>query len=170
VSEVSLIVRGVVTRCSVECQDGEFVVRVDGVTSRLRLSRLEQGVYRLESEGHVEIVRVARAGARIFVYMDGYTLEYATGADVDPGPASPTAADSDLTAPMPGAVTQVLVRDGDEIVRGQPLVIVEAMKMEHVIRAPRAGSVRAVRAHPGDQVEAGAVLVEIAGPPDEHPR
>jgi biotin carboxyl carrier protein len=165
-----LIVRGVVTRCSVERQDGEFVVRGDGVTSRLRFSRLEQGVYRLESGGRAEIVRVARAGKRIFLYMDGYTLEYATSADADPGPASPTAAGNDLTAPMPGAVTQVLVRDGDEIVRGQPLVIVEAMKMEHVIRAPRAGSVRRVRARPGDQVDAGAVLVEISGPRDEHPR
>jgi biotin carboxyl carrier protein len=169
-SEVSLIVRGGVTRCSVERQDGAFIVRAGGVTSRLRLSRLEQGVYRLESAGQAEIVRVARAGARTFLYMDGYTLEYATSGDVGHGSASRTSAGDDLTAPMPGAVTQVLVREGDEVVRGQPLVIVEAMKMEHVIRAPRAGSVRAVRARPGDQVDTGAVLVEIAGPPDERPR
>jgi biotin carboxyl carrier protein len=165
-----LIVRGVVMPCSVERQDGAFIVRAGGVTSRFRLSRLEQGVYWIESAGHTEIVRVVRAGTRTFLYMDGYTLEYTTSADVDPRSASPIAAGDDLTAPMPGAVTQVLVREGDEIVRGQALVIVEAMKMEHVIRAPRAGSVRAVRTRPGDQVDAGAVLVEIAGPPDGRPR
>ena len=104
------------------------------------------------------------------MHVDGYTMEYATVAGGDRKPEVRTAGPSALAAPMPGAVTQVLTREGDEVVRGQPLVIVEAMKMEHVIRAPRAGRVRTVRARVGDQVEGGTVLVEIAGKSDEAPR
>jgi hypothetical protein len=59
---------------------------------------------------------------------------------------------------MPGAVTHVLVREGDAVSPGQPLVIVETMKMEHVIRARRAGRVRALRVREEDQVEAGTVV------------
>ena len=83
------------------------------------------------------------------------------------GPSRPPGAD--LSAPMPGSVTQVLVRAGDAVTPGQPLVIIEAMKMEHVIRAPRVGRVHAVHIRPGDQVEGGATLVDLAPEPPEAP-
>lgn len=58
-----------------------------------------------------------------------------------------------LTAPMPGKVVAVRVAAGADVKKGQPLVIVEAMKMEHTIIAPRDGIVEAVRARVGDQVD-----------------
>jgi biotin carboxyl carrier protein len=70
---------------------------------------------------------------------------------------------------MPGTVTQVLVRDGDQVAQGQPLVIVEAMKMEHVIRAPHATRIRIVRVSAGDQIEGGTIVAEIDGDPNEPP-
>ncbi len=168
VSEITLIVGGTPVRCSVDRKDDLFIVRVGGVAYQLWLTHSEPGTLRLSTSGRSQIVRVAQAQARSFLHMDGYTLEYATATADDP--AVRTAAHDDLAAPMPGAVTHVLIREGDTVVRGQPLVIVEAMKMEHVVRAPRAGSVRAVRARPGDQVDAGALLVELAGESDERPR
>jgi 3-methylcrotonyl-CoA carboxylase alpha subunit len=66
-----------------------------------------------------------------------------------------------LEAPMPGVVTKVMVVVGDEVTKGQPLLALEAMKMEHMIRAPRAGRVKSVAASPGIMVQAGAVLVEL---------
>ncbi len=169
-SEITLVVRGTPVRCSVDREDDQFVVRIGGVSLQLRVSRLEPGILCFSTSTRSQIVRVAHAQGRSFLHVDGYTVEYATTAGDDRGPEVRTAAHNDLTAPMPGTVTQVLTRKGDEVVRGQPLVIVEAMKMEHVIRAPRAGSVLAVRARVGDQVEGGAVLVEIAGKSDEAPR
>ncbi len=62
---------------------------------------------------------------------------------------------------MPGVVTRVLVAAGDEVKRGQPLVVLEAMKMEHQIRAPRDGRVAKVNAGPGQMVAGGATLVEL---------
>ena len=56
---------------------------------------------------------------------------------------------------MPGAVRRVLVAAGDEVVAGQPLVVIEAMKMEHQIVAPADGTVAAVHVTPGQQVDTG---------------
>jgi 3-methylcrotonyl-CoA carboxylase alpha subunit len=66
---------------------------------------------------------------------------------------------------MPGVVTKVMVVVGDEVAKGQPLVAIEAMKMEHQIRAPRAGRVKRVAASPGLMVQSGAVLVELDDAP-----
>jgi biotin carboxyl carrier protein len=62
---------------------------------------------------------------------------------------------------MPGKVIKVLVSEGDTVAEGQVLVVLEAMKMEHSLRAPHGGTVRAIRASEGEQVEAGQVLVVV---------
>jgi geranyl-CoA carboxylase alpha subunit len=67
-----------------------------------------------------------------------------------------------LLAPMHGRVTQVLIEAGSEVAAGALLVVLEAMKMEHQIRAPRAGIVGALHAKAGDQVAARQCLVEMA--------
>jgi biotin carboxyl carrier protein len=67
----------------------------------------------------------------------------------------------DITAPMPGRVVKVLVTPGQAVAARQPLVIVEAMKMENELRAPRAGTVADVRVSEGSPVQANAVLVVI---------
>ncbi|CAM5412864.1 hypothetical protein SFUMM280S_03962 [Streptomyces fumanus] len=91
--------------------------------------------------------------------------------DHDPVAASLTraahaGADS-LTAPMPGTVTVVKVTVGDQVAAGQSLLVVEAMKMEHVISAPHAGTVTELDVTPGTSVAMDQVLAVIA--PDETP-
>ena len=66
-----------------------------------------------------------------------------------------------VVAPMPGRVVRVLVAPGDEVERRQPVVVVEAMKMENELRSPKAGRVKDVTVTPGTSVEAGRVLVVI---------
>ncbi len=66
-----------------------------------------------------------------------------------------------LTAPMPGKVVAVRVQVGAEVKKGQPLVIVEAMKMEHTVVAPLDGIVEAVNANVGDQVHEKLELVRL---------
>jgi propionyl-CoA carboxylase alpha chain len=67
-----------------------------------------------------------------------------------------------LHAPMPGKVIRVDVEVGSEVVDGEVLVVLEAMKMEHALRSPHDGTVSEVRHHAGEQVEAGAVLVVVS--------
>ena len=66
-----------------------------------------------------------------------------------------------LTAPMSGTIISVLVKPGDSVARGAPLLVLEAMKMEHTIAAPAAGKVSAVHFAEGDQVREGADLIDV---------
>ncbi|MDE2494565.1 MAG: acetyl/propionyl/methylcrotonyl-CoA carboxylase subunit alpha [Alphaproteobacteria bacterium] len=68
-----------------------------------------------------------------------------------------------VLAPMPGKIIQVQVQAGQSVRRGDPLVILEAMKMEHTLSAPRDTTVESVGAVLGDQIAEGAVLVRFAG-------
>ena len=62
---------------------------------------------------------------------------------------------------MPGRIVRTLVVEGDTVAKGQPVVVVEAMKMENELKAPREGTVKRLAVSPGDLVEAGTVLVEL---------
>ena len=66
-----------------------------------------------------------------------------------------------LAAPMSGTVVAVIVKAGDKVARGAPLMILEAMKMEHTIVAPADGVVTAVNFGVGDRVTEGADLVDL---------
>jgi biotin carboxyl carrier protein len=77
------------------------------------------------------------------------------------GPELPTG-DLIVKAPIPGMVVKVLVREGDEIAEEQPLIILEAMKMENEIRALRAGTVRKVDVSSGQRVEQNASLLVLS--------
>ncbi|MFZ2447787.1 MAG: biotin/lipoyl-containing protein [Syntrophobacteraceae bacterium] len=70
---------------------------------------------------------------------------------------------ADVTSPMPGVIQSVEVKAGDEIKRGQTLLILEAMKMKNLIKSPRDGKVESVKVQPGQCVSYGDVLVKFAG-------
>lgn len=67
-----------------------------------------------------------------------------------------------LTSPMPGTVLDVRVKSGDAVTKGQVLVVIEAMKMEHAVKAPTDGTVRTVHFRTGDRCGPGDVLVDLA--------
>jgi propionyl-CoA carboxylase alpha chain len=66
-----------------------------------------------------------------------------------------------LVAPMPGKVVKVLVAEGQEVTAGSPLLVLEAMKMEHTVRAADTGFVRALHVAVGDQVDTDRLLAVV---------
>lgn len=66
-----------------------------------------------------------------------------------------------LTAPMPGTIIKVLVNTGDKVEQGQPVVILEAMKMENKINANATGTVTSIEVSPGQNVDTGQLLLTI---------
>ena len=68
---------------------------------------------------------------------------------------------SDVAAPMPGLVLEVLVSDGQEVKAGEPLLVLEAMKMENVLKAPGDGKVKGVHVQEGEAVEKNQLMVDF---------
>ena len=159
-AEIVLLTGGRRVEAEVSPQGDDVTVRIAGREIRLQLRRLGPTTWRVVGEdGVARIARsVEHAGTR-WLHVGGETLAVRVG-DSAPRRASARRPEG-LEAPMPGAVTQVAVSEGEVVAAGQPIVIVEAMKMEHVIRAPHAGRVVALRVRQGEQVEAGAVVAEL---------
>lgn len=137
---------------------GKFRVRVDDAEFVVEAEALEEGRLKLRSDAGETIAEVTAAGARRFVRLG--TADFVIERDAASRGRGQQQGGG-LAAPMPGVVTRVMAKAGDEVTKGQPLVALEAMKMEHLIRAPRDGRVKSVTAQAGAMVQSGAVLAEM---------
>jgi biotin carboxyl carrier protein len=142
---------------------GTLWVAVDGGEARAVCARRLTGVeWRVDSGRGERTVGVALAGERADVVLGGdpfrFELIDARRAALALGGG---AAAGDVRTAMPGAVVRVLVGVGEAVAAGQPVIVVEAMKMENELRAPHAGVVTAIAVKAGEAVEAGALLVAI---------
>lgn len=139
------------------------VLWIDGRRIAFRAVRRAGELVAIERDGELLPVRAAREGDRVFVGRAGRVFEVRRASVRPASRRSSMSADhgTGLTAPMPGRIRKTLVRPGDSILRGQVVLVLEAMKMEHAIRAPRDGTVTRLDHVEGDLVEAGAVLAEI---------
>jgi pyruvate carboxylase subunit B len=155
-------------RLEVALDDGE--VRIAGGVVNARISDVEGTPVQLLTIGNsVHRVVVERGSSRgsYVLWIDGWrfpveALDERTRAIRDAAAVSAAAAGpAPLIAPMPGLVVRVLVEPGAEVVAGQPLVVMEAMKMENELRSPSSGRVSSVMAKPGAAVEKGARLIEL---------
>jgi len=110
-------------------------------------------------------VAPGQAPGEVLAYLGGRTLPVGVNSSrtgrggTDAGGAAH--GEQKVVAPMPGRVVRVLVAAGDTVEPRQPVVVVEAMKMENELRSPKAGRVKNVSVAAGTSVEAGRVLVVI---------
>jgi acetyl/propionyl-CoA carboxylase alpha subunit len=135
-----------------------------------RLNADRETTVRLFLAGKPVIARAIEAGAgravlltdadEIVVFEAGEAFVFAT----HPPAADEVgaAADGQIRSPMPGKVTGLSIKAGETVTKGQPLLTLEAMKMEHALTAPFDGTVETVSVALGDQVSEGAVLAKLA--------
>jgi 3-methylcrotonyl-CoA carboxylase alpha subunit len=152
---------GVEHRATVTSELGDrgLVVSCDGHTVAVRQASSDVVLV----DGHA--IHVLNDGDwRIAVWQDrSYRLQRAPAITVE-GTASDAGragGEGALSAPMPGRIVKVTVSAGDRVAQNQPLVVLEAMKMEHVVEAPHAGVVGELRVKEGDQVSAGEPLLTL---------
>jgi biotin carboxyl carrier protein len=123
-----------------------------------RLTRLDDVRWSVKEVGRsARIAHAVRVGDDVWLHLDGRVHRLSL---VEPGARS-GGAEGGCTAPMPGAVLDVLVNVGDEVEAGTPLVVMEAMKMEHRVLAPTDGTVVAVHVEVGARVQQGQTLVDV---------
>lgn len=137
-----------------------FLLHLDGISTAARGDLAKNGVLRAELGGRRLSTTVIAAGEKRHVFLDG--RDYLLAA-VDPlyQPGEGSGADGGLTAPMPGKIIALLAVPGSAVAKGAPLLILEAMKMEHTIAAPAAGILKGFRYAVGEQVPEGSELVEL---------
>lgn len=129
-----------------------------GGASRFAAMRVDNRVVDLCLEGAPPGVGVIAHGHRFYATVESErmrTLTAALGAKSG-GPGEGT-----IVSPMPGRVLKILVKEGDEVIAGHPLIVVEAMKMENELSCARDGKVLKILVTPGQTVESGARLIEV---------
>jgi biotin carboxyl carrier protein len=135
-------------------------VLVDGVWQEVGLARAHEGM--------VDLVTVDDLCRRYEVRLSAHRADvngpegqssFTRRADDDPDERGGVA--GECRAPLPGAVTKVLVAKGDVVAEGDGLVVLEAMKMEHTLRANGAGTVAQISCVPGQQVDVHDLLVTV---------
>jgi acetyl/propionyl-CoA carboxylase alpha subunit len=133
---------------------------VDDERFLLTVEETAPGVYLLrDGSGRAETFHCVRDGETIHLFWRGVVYRLTEEKE---GRRSVTRhAAGALESPMPGKVIAVRVSPGQSVVKGDELLVVEAMKMENALRAPSAGTVKTVAARVGDMVAPGTPLVEL---------
>jgi 3-methylcrotonyl-CoA carboxylase alpha subunit len=138
---------------------------VAGADRELRVLASGSAELVLEHAGQIERFMLAHSGAETLIAWRGtsYALTRVAGLSVDTlGPRGHgPRGHASLEAPMPGTVIKLLAEEGQLVEAQQPLLVLEAMKMEHVVVAPYTGVVQKLCYRPGDLVAKGAVLAEL---------
>ncbi|AOW94880.1 acetyl/propionyl-CoA carboxylase subuit alpha [Rhodococcus sp. WMMA185] len=149
-------IRYLLTRSGLRADEFENVTLVSAASRHVAL----------EVDGLRRTFDVARYGDDVFVDSAlGPVSLHATPRFTDP---SEVVAEGSLLAPMPGSVIRLGAAVGDTVVAGQPIVWLEAMKMEHTIKAPNAGVISDLSVTAGQQVDVGTVLAVVEASTAEH--
>ncbi len=120
--------------------------------------RLGERIYDLVLEGERPEVQAWASGRRASLTVESARMRAAAGVRTRGAEGH----DGTLLSPMPGKIVKLLVREGDEVSAGTPLIVVEAMKMENELTSPKSGVVQKLHVRPGEAVEGGAPLVTVA--------
>jgi 3-methylcrotonyl-CoA carboxylase alpha subunit len=130
----------------------------DGAPLRLTAPSIENGQLVAGADHGRLRATIVRNGNQVTVIERGRATRVSRIDVLAEAEAASTGHDQ-LTSPMPGTVVRVMVEDGASVTRGQPLMVVEAMKMEHTIAAHADGVVKQVRFRAGDSVAEGVELI-----------
>lgn len=149
-----------------EVELGEESARIQETEQSFAVHRIREGVYQLVLNNRVYMCKVDQLSSKQFEITMGTRQhqvdvqdEYdqlleRLGLDFGEGDAP-----DDVVAPMPGRVLDVMTQTGATVEKGEPILVLEAMKMENVIKANGHGTVSAVMVKPGDALEKGQVMV-----------
>jgi geranyl-CoA carboxylase alpha subunit len=142
-------------------RDGTYVAGVGGRDHEFDIVALAADSLRVRGAGLSETVLFLRDGDRLYLLHRGESIAALDLTHAAPDRASTHGGDGKLRAAMTGRVVAVHAQAGDAVAAGQPIITLEAMKMEHVHVAPVGGTLAAIHVVAGDQVTTGRIVAEI---------
>jgi len=142
-------------------RDGGYVASIDGGEQRFEVDELGRDTIRFRVDGMMESAKFLRDGDRLYFLHRGATIAARDLTLAAPESTAAAGGDGKVRAAMNGRVVAVLVKPGEQVTLGQPVMTLEAMKMEHVHTAGVAGTVSAIDVSEGEQVMTGKIVVEI---------
>jgi biotin carboxyl carrier protein len=158
---------------TVRIGEEEYLLRISGSGESLKVSRngeeipvdfreMGPGTYSLLLRGRSHLITAEREEAGIRIHLDGRACPARVGrAGDEEAENSPDAGGREVRSIMPGIVTRLLAGVGDAVQAGDPLLVLEAMKMENEVRSHREGKVAEIHVREGEAVDAGAPLVTL---------
>ena len=147
---------------SLTYQTGKIILQAFDQTAELSFVKQEQDVYRIILNGQQYTCHALMQKNHVYLYTDTLRAELIY---LDPLMIEQKEEHSDnqLTAPMPGKILAIHAQHGQSVTKGMPLLVMEAMKMEHTITAPIDGVIEAIHFVEGEQVTEGAQLLSLTG-------
>lgn len=143
-------------------RDGRYIVAADGRQDKFEIDQLDADAIRFRHDGVMDSTKFLRDGDRLYLQHRGIPLAVTDLTLAAPKAAASNGGDGKVRAAMNGRVVAVLVKPGDRVTAGQPVMTLEAMKMEHVHKAGIDGVVAAIDVAEGEQVTTGRIVAEIA--------
>jgi geranyl-CoA carboxylase alpha subunit len=142
-------------------RDGSYLISVEGGQHHFEIDEITSDAIRFRAGGVMDNAKFLRDGDRLTILHRGLTLAVRDLTLAAPEAAAAAGGDGKVRAAMNGRVVALLVKPGERVAAGQPVMTLEAMKMEHVHVSGVAGTITAVNAAEGEQVTTGRIVVEI---------
>ncbi len=148
-------------RVKIDGKDNSFSVSLSGHQNSISTDEISSNSFLFKMGEKVLPVYYAIEGAKVHIYIKGeiYTFEKEEGK----GREVPheEKGDREITSPLPGTITKIHVKEGEEVEKNQPLLVIESMKMENVMVSPIKGIVSKINVSEGELIDGNITVMEI---------
>lgn len=140
--------------------DVKTTLTKDDVPITFSLKSGNENAFLINIDGKQIKSHAVRVGDLVYVHIFGRHFVLEDFSDQDMTEIAGLGADN-VTSPMPGSIIKIMVEEGQKVKTGQPLIILEAMKMENEVKAPADSVIESIKVSTGQQVGSGEVLIEF---------
>ncbi|MGH7884843.1 MAG: acetyl-CoA carboxylase biotin carboxyl carrier protein subunit [Thermodesulfobacteriota bacterium] len=149
-------------RISIEEDENLNIVEFDGETTQVEFTKIDKNIYSIIIDGNSLTIGIFKKGKKIQAFYKGNLFELEAISDRDSSKSAIIGSGLEVISPMPSRIVKILKNAGDRVEAEDPVVVVEAMKMESELKAPSSGKIKEIRVKEGDAVEEGAILVTLS--------
>lgn len=151
-----------VYKVNIEEDEDLNIVEIEGESKETRFTKIDSNLYSVIIENESLTIGIFKKGKKIQVFYRGNLFELETISDRDSSKAGSAGTGLEVISPMPSRIVKILKEEGDEVKEDEPVIVVEAMKMESELKAPSTGKIKEVKVSEGDTVDEGAILVTLS--------